>query len=59
MKPAFQAGNKGKRVKKSARQLRNAYIHTLSANDREEIENRHEDLVANLRYWKNKLSNAT
>jgi len=58
MKPAFKSGNKGKRGSKSARQLRNGYIHTLSANDREEIETRHGDLVSNLRYWKNKLSNA-
>jgi len=56
LKPTFQSGNKGKRGSKSARQIRNGFIHTLSINDKKEIEVRYGELSGNLAYWKNKLS---
>ena len=56
VKPAFEGGNKGKRGRKTARQLRNGYIHTLSSNDRKEIELRFDYLERLLTYWKEKLS---
>ena len=59
VKPTFQSGHKGKRGSKTARQLRNGFIHTLSTNDRKEIENQHGELVANLTSWKKVLGNAT
>lgn len=59
VKPVFLSGNKGKRGSKTARQLRNGYIHSLSANDRKEIEDRYGELVSLLRYWKKRLSSPT
>jgi hypothetical protein len=58
VKPVFKSGNDGKRGGKTARQLRNGYIHSLSVNDRKEIETRNGELVSLLNYWKNKLSAA-
>lgn len=59
VEPTFKSGHKGKRGSKTARQLRNSFIHSLSVNDRKEIESRHKELIANLTYWKKVLSNAT
>lgn len=57
--PAFKSGHNGRRGSKTARQLRNGFLHTLSANDRKEIEARNGELATLLRYWKKKLSNST
>lgn len=52
MKPAFHSDRDAKRWSKPARVLRNGYIHTLSPQDRKEIEMRNSDLLELLRYWK-------
>jgi hypothetical protein len=59
IKPVFSGDKKAKRGEKSARTLRNGYIHTLSRSDRSEIEERKEELVPLLTYWKSTVENAT
>lgn len=52
----FQGG-KGKRGKKSARQLRNGYIHELSDADRSEITNKHSIFVKEMnRFLKKRIN---
>jgi len=46
----FKSG-KGSRGKKTCRQLRNGYFHSLSQKDRAEIESRSEDLTENMKKW--------
>lgn len=50
---AFRSNNNAKRGNKSARVLRNNFIHTLSGDDRNEIESRSKELLELLLYWKN------
>lgn len=47
----FMGGTKKKGIKKSARQLRNGYLHELNENDKSEIEKRHVDLMQDLNYF--------
>jgi len=55
----FQGG-KGKRGKKSARQLRNGYLHRLSEADRAEIIDKHSTLVVEMkRLLKMRITNST
>ena len=49
----FLSGNKSNRNNKSCRQLRNGYIHSLSKEDRNEIESRIIDLKADMQKWIN------
>lgn len=59
IKPAFSGNQKAKRGAKSARVLRNRYIHTLSKEDRFEIEGREFELVSLLSYWRQVIADAT
>jgi len=59
LKPAFSGDRKAKRGEKSARVLRNGYLHTLSKPDRSEIEGRKKELLPLLKYWKQAIGNAT
>ena len=59
VEPAFKGGSKGKRGNKSARQLRNGYLHSLSENDKTEIETRSKELNVLLTYWQNTLGSLT
>lgn len=52
IKPAFSGDQKAKRGMKSARVLRNSYLHSLSKPDRSEIESRKDELIPLLKYWK-------
>ena len=47
----FASGSNTHRNNKTCRQLRNNYIHTLSKEDKTEIENRNSDLKSNMRKW--------
>lgn len=58
VKAAFKSNNKAKRGNKPARVLRNNFIHTLSGDDRDEIESRSEDLLNLLSYWKDIMLHA-
>jgi hypothetical protein len=49
----FLGGDGNKRNHKSCRQLRNGYIHSLSKQDRQEIENRIDVLRNNMNRWIN------
>lgn len=55
VKPAFQSGSKGIRGNKTARQLRNGYLHLLSNSDKIEIESRSTELADLLSYWRDRL----
>ncbi len=59
VKPAFSGDRKAKRGEKSARVLRNGYLHTLSKSDTSEIERRKKELLLLLEYWKQAIGNAT
>lgn len=59
IEPAFSGNQKAKRGQKSARVLRNGYLHTLSRNDRSEIERRKSELIQLLSYWKDTIESAT
>jgi hypothetical protein len=52
VKAAFKSDHKAKRGCRPARVLRNNFIHTLSGDDRDEIESRSKDLLELLSYWK-------
>jgi len=49
---AFKSDRNAKRGYRPARALRNSFIHTLSGDDRNEIESRSKDLLELLSYWK-------
>lgn len=51
VKAAFKSGEE-KRSNRSARALRNSFIHSLSKKDRLEIEDRNKELLELLSYWK-------
>ncbi len=59
VEPVFKGGRKGKRGNKSARQLRNGYLHLLSENDKSEIESRSKELNDLLTYWRTTLGKST
>jgi len=44
-------GGEGKKGIKSARQLRNGYLHSLNENDKAEIEQRHSNLLNDINYF--------
>lgn len=52
-------GGEGKRGKKSARQLRNGYLHQLSDADRREIIEKHSVLTAEIKCFMKKQINTT
>ena len=55
VKPAFKGGDREKRGNKTARQLRNGYLHSLSIGDKNEIETRSTELTHLLSYWRDRF----